>query len=224
VDRSEGNLHHNNKNNSKFIWKNIVCHFGGTLRANSGQGKQFDNQDFRDFYASLETKVVFASVCHPQSNGVIERANGKILTSIKKRFLKDKKGKWADQLDTTRSRATGFTTFKLIYRAEAMTPQELKHNSSRSNPGIISNVDELTTKDLLGGDRVGALNTLNKYQAATKIWRDKAVIPKEFEEGDIVLIRTPRIKSRGKLESKWEGPFIIKKKTSPNSYRLVDQT
>jgi hypothetical protein len=56
-----------------------------------------------------------------------------------------------------------------------------------------------------------------------KSWRDKVVIPKEFEEGDLFLTRTPISESRGKLEPKWEGPFMIKK-TSSNSYRLTDQT
>jgi hypothetical protein len=59
--------------------------------------KQFDNQDYCDFYASIGTRVVFASVYHPQSNGVIECANVNIFTAIKKRLLVDK-DKWVDQL------------------------------------------------------------------------------------------------------------------------------
>jgi transposase InsO family protein len=61
-------------------------------------GKQFNNQDFKEFYDSIGTKVVFSSVYHPQSNGVVERANGKISSAIKKRLLDDKKGMWAEQL------------------------------------------------------------------------------------------------------------------------------
>jgi hypothetical protein len=75
---------------------------------------------------------MFTSVYHPQSNGVVERANDKIFSAIKKRLLDDKKGKWADQLpeviwtlNTTESRATGFTPFRLMYGSEAMMPQEL---------------------------------------------------------------------------------------------------
>jgi hypothetical protein len=29
------------------------------------------------------------------------------------------------------------------------------------------------------------------------------------------------MESRGKLEPKWEGPFIVKTKTSPNAYKLT---
>lgn len=39
----------------------------------------------------LRAKVVFASVYHPKSNEVVERTNGKIFTTIKKRLLDEKK-------------------------------------------------------------------------------------------------------------------------------------
>jgi hypothetical protein len=120
---------------------------------------------------------------------------------------------WA--LNTTECRATGFTPFRLLYGSEAMTPQEIKHGSPRTVASAVPNVDEPTSKDLIDGDRVFALQALNKYQAQTKAWRNLAVIPREFSEGDIVLVRTARTESRGKLEPKWEGPFIVKTKASP---------
>jgi hypothetical protein len=110
-----------------------------------------------------------------------------------------------------------------MYRSEAMTLQELKHGSPRANTTTTLDVDESTSKDLIDGDRVLALEALNRYQAQTKTWRDNTVIPKEFEEGDLVLIRTTRIESQGKLETKWEGPFIVKTKTSQIVYRLKYQ-
>jgi hypothetical protein len=177
---------------------------------------------------SIGTKLAFASVYHPQSNGVVERANGKIFTAVKKMLLDDKKGKWADllpeavwALNTTECRATEFTPFRLIYGSEAMTPQEIKHGSPRTVTLAVPDVDEPTSKDLIDGDRVFALQALNKYQAQTKAWRDHTVIPREFSEGDLVLVWTARTESRGKLEPKWEGPFIVKTKASPSAYRLT---
>jgi hypothetical protein len=93
---------------------------------------------------------------------------------------------WA--LNTTESHATGFTPFRLMYETEAMTLYELKHGSPRTNPKAIPDIDEPTTKDFLDGDHINVLDTLSKYQVATKAWRDKAITPKEFEEGDLVLI------------------------------------
>jgi hypothetical protein len=77
-------------------------------------------------------------VYHPQSNGGVERANGLIFSRIKKCILDPKKGKWVDELpkviwshNTTVSRATGFTPFRLLFGNEAMTPEEIKNESMR---------------------------------------------------------------------------------------------
>jgi hypothetical protein len=102
-----------------------------------------------------------------------------------------------------------------------MTPQEIKHGSPRTSASAVPDVDEPTSKDLIDGDHVFALQALNKYQAQTKAWRDHTVVPREFNEGDLVLVRTTRTESRGKLEPKWEGPFIVKSKESPSAYRLT---
>jgi transposase InsO family protein len=60
------------KTAQKFFWQNIVCRFGVPSELIVDNGKQFDSQDFRDFCFSIGTKPVFASVYHPQSNGVVE--------------------------------------------------------------------------------------------------------------------------------------------------------
>jgi hypothetical protein len=108
-----------------------------------------------------------------------------------------------------------------MYGSEAMTPQELKHGSPRTNKLAVPKVDEPTSKDLIDGDRVLALQALNKYQVQTKAWRDNTVVPREFSEGNLVLVRTARTESRGKLEPKWEGSYIVKTKASPSAYRLA---
>jgi hypothetical protein len=126
---------------------------------------------------------------------------------------------WA--LNMTECQATGFTPFRLIYGSEAMTPQELKHESPQTNESVVLDVNELTSKDLIDGDCVLALQALNKYQVQTKAWRDNTVIPREFNDGDLVLVRTTRTESWGKLEPKWEGPYIVKTKASPSAYRLA---
>jgi hypothetical protein len=94
----------------------------------------------------------------------------------------------------------------------------------RTNQLAIPSVDKSTSKDLIDGDRVLTLQALNKYQAQTKAWHDNNVVPREFSKGDLVLTRTIRSESRGKLEPKWKGPYIVKTKASPNAYRLATST
>jgi hypothetical protein len=216
------------KTTQKFFWQNIVCRFRVPSELTVDNSKQFDSQDFRDFCFSIGTKLAFASVYHPQSNNIVERANGKFFTTIKKMLLDDKKGKWADllpeavwALNTTECRATGFTPFRLLYGSEALTPQEIKQGSPGTSASAVPHVDKPTSKDLIDGDRVFALQALNKYQAQTKAWRDHTVVPREFNERDLVLVWTTRTESRGKLEPKWEGPFIVKTKAPPSAYRLT---
>jgi IS30 family transposase len=79
------------KTAQKFFWQNIVCRFGVSSELTVDNGKQFDSQDFKDFCFSIGTKLAFASVYHPQSNGVVERANGKIFTVVKKMLLDEKR-------------------------------------------------------------------------------------------------------------------------------------
>jgi hypothetical protein len=99
-----------------------------------------------------------------------------------------------------------------MYGSKAMTPQELKHGSPRTSPTATPDVDELTSKDLINGDCILALEALNKYQAQTKAWRDNTVIPREFKAGDLVLTRTIRTESQGKLEPRGRGPTLSRPK------------
>jgi hypothetical protein len=102
-----------------------------------------------------------------------------------------------------------------------MMPQELKHGSPRTNKSAVPDVDEPTSKDLIDGDCVLALQALDKYQVQTKAWHDNTVVLREFSEGDLVLVRTTWTELWGKLEPKWEGPFIVKMKASPSAYKLA---
>jgi transposase InsO family protein len=68
----------------KFFWQNIVCHFGVPHEVSVDNGKQFYSADFKEFFTYLGTKLCFASVYHPQSNGAVEQANGVIFAGIKR--------------------------------------------------------------------------------------------------------------------------------------------
>jgi transposase InsO family protein len=56
-------------------------------------GTQFDAKTFKVFCDQIGTKIHFASVRHPKSNGLVERANGIIITGIMKSIFNQPKGK-----------------------------------------------------------------------------------------------------------------------------------
>jgi IS30 family transposase len=73
-------------------------------------GTQFDVETFKDFCDQIGTKIHFALVRHPESNGPVERANDIIMTGIMKLIFNQPRGKWPDELikvvlrEATRSR------------------------------------------------------------------------------------------------------------------------
>jgi hypothetical protein len=81
-------------------------------------------------------------VAHPMTNGQVERANGMLLQGLKPRIYNDlnKFGKrWMKELPsvvwslrTMPSRATGFSSFFLVYGAEAILPTDLEYGSPRT--------------------------------------------------------------------------------------------
>jgi hypothetical protein len=99
---------------------------------------------FKDFCHQVGTKVFFASVYHPQSNGVVEWANALIFEAIKKILNGVKKDKLVEVMqravwnhNTTVYKAANFTTFWLLFGAEAVLPEEIKHQSLRTTAVVL---------------------------------------------------------------------------------------
>jgi hypothetical protein len=97
------------------------------------KGTHFDSEVFED-----TLNLCFTLVRHPKSNGLIERANGIILQGISRRLHDRPKGKWTEELtsvilshNTSESRATKFTPFKLLFGEEVVLPEEIIHKSPR---------------------------------------------------------------------------------------------
>ena len=183
------------------------------------------------FCEQIGTKIHFASVRHPESNGLVERANGIIMTGIMKLIFNQPRGKWPDELikvawshNTTISRSTGFTPFKLLFGDEAITPEEAKTRSIRVVASAESGSEDAYSveKDALEGIRLQAVENINKYQAETIKWRDRKVRLKNIKPGHLVLRRVANPDTVGKLQLKWDGPFLVASSSRPGSYRLKD--
>jgi hypothetical protein len=77
----------------KFFWQNIVCRFGVPKAITVDNKTQFDADTFKAFSKLIGTKIHFASMGHPESNGLVERANGIIITGIMKSIFNQPRGK-----------------------------------------------------------------------------------------------------------------------------------
>jgi hypothetical protein len=183
----------------------------------------------KSFVNKLTRRFIFASVRHPESNGLVERANDIIMTRIMKLIFNQPRGKWPVELikvvwshNTTMSRSIGFTPFKLLFGDEAITPEEAKAGSIRTVASAEDEADYSVAKDAIEGIRLQAVENINKYQAETIKWRDRKVRLKNIKPGHLVLRRVANPDTVGKLQLKWEGPFLVVSSSRPGSYRLKD--
>ncbi|GKA15021.1 reverse transcriptase domain-containing protein [Tanacetum coccineum] len=89
----------------KFVWDNIVCRFGLLGEITSENRKQFRDNPFKYWCEILCIRQCFASVKHPQANGLVERENRSLGERIKA--------------------YNGKTPFSLRYGTEAVIPVEI---------------------------------------------------------------------------------------------------
>jgi hypothetical protein len=192
-------------------------------------GTQFDAQTFKVFCDRIGTRIHFASVRHPESNGLVERENVIIMTRIMKLIFNQPREKWPNELikvvwshNTVVPRSTGFTPFKLLFGDEAITPEEARTGSIRTTASAEDETDSQITKDTIEETRLQAIENINKYYAEIIKWRDRKVWLKNIRLVHLVLRRIANPDTVGKLQLKWEGPFLVVSSSRPGSYRLKD--
>jgi hypothetical protein len=166
----------------KFFWQNIIYQYGVPKHITVDNAKYFDNAMFKEFCQQIFTKVASTSVYHPQSNEAVEKANCLIFQVMKKILEGEKKGKWVEVMpivvwshNTIVCLATNLTPFWLMYWAEAMLPEEIKHWSLQATTESTSCPSEAEEKDMLQSDRLKVVSNLEKYQQERRASRDPKV-------------------------------------------------
>ena len=70
--------------------------------------------------------------------------------------------------------------------------------------------------------RINALTQSARYLQGVRRYHDRNVQQRSFNVGDLVLRRIQDETRLHKLNSRWEGPFIVSKVTGLRSYRITD--
>ena len=131
VGRSQSPGHHHGKEHAKLLWKNIICRYGILRVLVSDNGKQFDNEAFRDFCSQLGIKNHCSSPAHPQANGQVKVMNWSFLKIIKTQ-LKGEKGIYSEELPSvlwayrmTVRTPIGEIPFRQAYESKSVIPVEV---------------------------------------------------------------------------------------------------
>nr|GEW25841.1 reverse transcriptase domain-containing protein [Tanacetum cinerariifolium] len=188
----------------KFVWDNIVCRFGLPGEIISDNGKQFRDNPFKDWCEKLNIRQCFASVKHPQANGLIKRANRSLGEGIKAR-LGEKNKNWVEEVShvlwahrTMIKSSNDETPFSLTYGSEADLLEEKREQDA---------IQEARNKAKMEG------------------YYNARVLSTSFRPGDFVYRNNEasHVEDRGKLGPKWEGPYEVTEALGKGAYRLRDR-
>jgi hypothetical protein len=202
----------------------ILHHFVFPNTIITDLGFNFHSHQFWDFDECSSIEVKYVSVAYPQANGQVERANGLILDGLKKRLYDEnnkKGGKWIDEillvvwgLCTQPSKATGQSPFFLVYgsilSADVMWKSPRLEMFEEGEANTTRHLELDSAEEI----RCNVLFQSACYLQGVQRYHDRNVQRRSFNVGDMVLQRIHDGTGLHKLNSRWEGSFIIHNATT----------
>ncbi|MCO5559769.1 hypothetical protein L7F22_013372 [Adiantum nelumboides] len=221
----------NEKTVSKFVYTHICCRFGTPLEIVSDNGPGFRRGLLTEVCEELKVSHRHSTPYYPQSNGLVEKANG-IITGIIRKMVESKPKRWDNFLDgaiwaykTTYRDATQFTPFHLVYGQEALQPIELnipiiKLTGRQEQNNDEAWIDRLLNLVELEWKREATYHCYKKKTLQLKDKPNEGIKDKEIKEKSLVLRYNNAFDA--KFECRWEGLFIVKKAFTGGYYQLMD--
>ncbi|GJX82646.1 reverse transcriptase domain-containing protein [Tanacetum coccineum] len=170
---------------------------------------------------------------HPQTNGLVERANRSLREGIKARLGKDNKN-WLEEIShvlwahrTMVKSSNGDTPFSLTYGTEAVIPTKIRMPTFRTTEVNVAKNDEALeiNLELLEEKREQAAIREAKSKRQMEKYYNTKVRNASFKLGDLVYRsnEASRVEDTGKLGPKWEGPYEVTEALRKGSYKLKDR-
>lgn len=216
---------------AKFIYEEIICRHGCPEVLLSDQGTPFCNELVDSLCQLMQIKHRLSSAYHPQTNGLTERFNKTLCTTLAK-YVSDYGDTWDTFLNaslfayrTVQNSTTKYTPFKLIYGREAVIPMDLQHqiltNKEKTMEKQLQQHIDFITNDLQNL-HTNAQQNIGKAQEKQKRYYDQGIKMEKFNIGDKVLLyESAKAKVHGdKFREKWTGPYYVHEVNSTGAYKL----
>ncbi|MCO5613229.1 hypothetical protein L7F22_067505 [Adiantum nelumboides] len=212
-----------------------MTRFGTPLEIVSDNGPGFRRGLLTEVCEELKISHRHSTPYYPQSNGLVEKANG-IIARIIRKMVESKPKRWDNFLDgaiwayrTTYRDATQFTPFHLVYGQEALQPIELniptiKLTGRQEQSNDEAWIDRLLNLVELEWKREAAYHCYEKKALQLKDKLNEGIKDKQIKEKSLVLRYNNALDNRfdAKFERRWKGPFIVKKAFTGAYYQLMD--
>jgi hypothetical protein len=216
--------------------KNVIFPCYGVPRILiSDGGTHFTGNSFWKCLSKLGIEHRVATAYHPQTNGQAETSN-KQLKSILNKTVEKGGIYWSKKLDealwayrTAHKTPIGMTPYQFVYGKSCHLPLGLEHKAYWAIKEMNLDVDVARIKwriqiSELEEMRLKAYESATIYKEIMKRRYDKRLQPKEFKEGDKVLLFNSKFKifGKGKLKSKWDGPYVIHSVSPSGAVMIMD--
>lgn len=215
------------------MFNHIIAKFGVPQVIITDHGRHFRNVMMTELTGQLGLRHDSSTPYYPQANGLVEAIN-KFLVIMIRRIIGIHRSNWHNMLfsvlwayRTSVKTSTGFTSFQLVSGLEAVLPIECKIPSLQMaielRPATSEEERRLLYLDQLDENRRDAALAIETHAKRIKAQYDRNVTPRNFSEGDLVLLYDQENDKlgTGKFVPMWHVPYVVKQKLVKGAYELV---
>ncbi|EIE91420.1 hypothetical protein RO3G_16131 [Rhizopus delemar RA 99-880] len=220
-----------------FLYEEVICRHGCPTIIVSDNGKPFLSDLIRKVCQNYSIIHKTTTPYNPQSNGLIERFN-RTLGQILQKRSEDEKKDWDLYLPAAlfayrsiKQATTKQSPFFLTYGYEPRTPFDMEHHLyDKKSPKFEATLYHRTSHQIHNLNRIReqAAAAIKTTQAAqrkaieNKILDQRKELKPPFKLGELFLLYKDYLSTSwsGKLQDKWEGPFIIHQILGKGTYHI----
>jgi len=206
--------------------KSIFAVFGKPSGLVTDRGTAYTSREFEEFVQTAQIKHRKIAVASPWANGLVERVNRFIKSSLTK--LCSTPDEWKEKLhnlqyvlNNTCHSATHSSPSKLMFGYEQRNHDDYNFSIFVKR---LSEIDSVLEKERAEARTLAdsATDLVRHYNKDYKDTHSRK--PTLYKEGDYVLIRDTRIKpgESAKVKASYKGPYVIYKSLGNNRYVIRD--
>lgn len=205
---------------AKTLVEKFFVHYGLPKRIHSDQGRDFESKLIKRLMDLLGIQKSRTTPYHPQGDPQPERFNRTLLNMLGT-LTAEQKPHWSRHItalvhayNSTKSDATGYSPYRLMFGREARLPVDLAFGSSLDHTSETSHrgyVDRLRRSLKIAYEQAQA--TSNSRENRNKRNFDLKVRIQDLQPGDRVLLRNLGIPGKHKLADRWRSqPYVVCRK------------